>query len=111
MQHLHPQTLCLPRGGTRLCRASAGTELIATRGSVRLTERCRQVADHLVSRTTRLDSGERHRIDEDGWITLRALDDCELRFSPPASIALADLWPGLRRIIAGLGFPRSTEAC
>ena len=96
-------SLTLPRGACRMWRAAAGTELIATRGTLRIIEACRPVADHhTVSRTATLESGQPHRIGSAGWITVSAVTDGELRVRAPESVPRAAVGHALRRMIMAL---------
>lgn len=99
--------LTLARGACRMWCAAAGTELTAVRGSARITEACRPVADHTVSRSTPLDPGRPHRIEDPGWITVSAMTDCELRVRAMTPVAPTRTWHAWRRMMAAL---RSTLA-
>jgi hypothetical protein len=97
------ENLTLPRGACRMWHAAVGTELIATRGRLRIIEACRPVADlHTVSRTAMLDSGQPHRIGRAGWIRVTAVTDGELRVRAPAPMPRAAVGHALRRMITAL---------
>lgn len=84
---LETRTLILRAGGTRLLHVGAGSRWTLLRGSVRLAEPPRWLAERMVSHALRLDAGHRHTIAEPGWVTLEALTDTTLICAAPVTLA------------------------
>ena len=100
---------CIAPGECLLLPVSRGTLLFAVEGHVRVVEPPRWVAEQMFSVERRLEPGQAHEFEREGWVQLSALAPAPARIAqvPPlaARPRLAERLARLRQALAGRVVP------